>query len=108
MKTKAAILVEQNKPLVLDDIEVPVLKNGQVLVRVLVSGLCRSQINEYRGFKGPDPYLPHLMGHEGAGVVEVTTPRVKKVKPGDAVVLTWIKEKALMPGVLSTAGKDAS
>ncbi len=95
MKTKAAILLKQNQALVLDDIEIPILKNGQVLVRILASGICRSQLNEYQGLKGPDPYLPHLLGHEGAGIVEVTTPGVKKVKPGDYVVVTWIKGKGM-------------
>ncbi len=91
MKTKAAILVELNKPLVVEDIDIPVLYDGQVLVRVLASGICRSQLNEYGGLKGPDPYLPHLLGHEGAGIVEATTSSVKKVKAGDYVVMTWIK-----------------
>ena len=95
MRTKAAILVEQNQPLVIENIEIPALKNGQVLVRVLASGVCRSQLNEFEGRKGRDPYLPHLMGHEGAGIVEATTRGVKKVKPGDYVVLTWIKGKGM-------------
>lgn len=95
MKTKAAILLKQNQALILDEIEIPVLKNGQVLVRMLASGICRSQLNEYQGLKGPDPYLPHLLGHEGAGIVEVTTQGVKKVKPGDYVVVTWIKGKGM-------------
>ncbi len=98
MKTKAAILVELNKPLIVADIEIPALKDGQVLVRVLASGICRSQLNECQGFKGPDPYLPHLLGHEGAGIVEAITPSVKKVKVGDYVVMTWIKASGVDAG----------
>jgi S-(hydroxymethyl)glutathione dehydrogenase/alcohol dehydrogenase len=53
--------------------------------------VCGKQIDEITGRRGPDPYLPHLLGHEGAGVVEQVGPAVRKVKPGDHVVLHWIK-----------------
>ncbi|MFM8436713.1 MAG: alcohol dehydrogenase catalytic domain-containing protein, partial [Planctomycetia bacterium] len=69
MKSRAAILVEQKKPLVIEDVEVPALKLGQVLVKVLTSGICGSQIGEIEGVKGPDKFLPHLLGHEGCGEV---------------------------------------
>jgi S-(hydroxymethyl)glutathione dehydrogenase / alcohol dehydrogenase len=88
---KAAILVEQNKPLVVDDVPLPRLAAGQVLVRVHASGICGKQIDEVTGKRGDDPYLPHLLGHEGAGVVEDVGPGVRKVKPGDHVVLHWMK-----------------
>jgi len=55
------------------------------------SGLCRTQLNEIHGSKGRDRYLPHTLGHEGAGVVREVGPRVEKVNVGDHVVLTWIK-----------------
>lgn len=63
----------------------------QVLVRIHTSGVCGAQLNEILGIKGPDPYLPHLMGHEGSGVVEAVGELVKKVVPGDRVVLHWRK-----------------
>jgi len=49
MKTRAAILVEQKKPLVIEEVEVPAPKLGQVLVKVLASGICGSQIGEING-----------------------------------------------------------
>ncbi|MDP2278465.1 MAG: alcohol dehydrogenase catalytic domain-containing protein, partial [Nitrospirota bacterium] len=65
---KAAILVEQKKPLVIADIEAPAeLQYGQALVRIVCSGICGSQIGEIDGVKGPDKFLPHLLGHEGGG-----------------------------------------
>ena len=89
---KAAILVEQNKPLVIADIELPLkLEKGQVLVKVICSSICGSQIGEIDGVKGPDKFLPHLLGHEGGGIVEDTGPGVTRVKKGDHVVLHWRK-----------------
>ena len=94
-KTKAAILYELNKPLKIEELKLPRLEHGQVLVKVMASGVCHSQLNEIEGKKGPDKYLPHLLGHEGAGVVEEISDGVTKVKPGDHVVLTWIKGRGL-------------
>jgi len=91
MKTLAAVLYEINKPLKIEELSIPGLKKGQVLVRVAYSGICRSQLNEIKGLKGEDKYLPHTLGHEGSGVVEAVSKGVDKVKIGDRVVLTWIK-----------------
>jgi S-(hydroxymethyl)glutathione dehydrogenase/alcohol dehydrogenase len=89
---KAAILVEQRKPLVIDEIELPSsLEVGQVLVKVHYSGICGSQLGEIDGAKGEDKFLPHLLGHEASGTVIETGPGVKHVKAGDTVVLHWRK-----------------
>lgn len=89
MKTRAAILVEQHKPLVIDEVEVPAPGVGQVLVQLKTSRICGSQIGEIDGVKGPDRFLPHLLGHEGGGIVLETGPEVTHVKQGDSVVLHW-------------------
>ncbi|HYD03375.1 MAG TPA: zinc-binding dehydrogenase [Alphaproteobacteria bacterium] len=90
MKSKAAILTELNKPLIVDTIELPDhLEYGQVLVKIKYSGICGSQLGEISGVKGPDKYLPHLLGHEGGGIVEKVGSGVTVVKPGDHVVLHW-------------------
>jgi len=87
---QAAILVEQKSDLVVDTIELPEeLDVGQVLVRLKFSGICGSQIGEIDGVKGPDKWLPHLLGHEGSGEVLEVGAGVKHVQPGDSVVLHW-------------------
>ena len=91
MKSRAAILVELKQPLVVDEIELPTLGVGQVLVKVLCSGICGSQLGEIDGAKGPDRFLPHLLGHEGGGIVLETGPGVKAVRQDDRVVLHWRK-----------------
>lgn len=95
MKGRAAILVEQRKPLVIEEIEMPHLRFGQVLVRVECSGICGSQLGEINGVKGPDKFLPHLLGHEGSGRVLECGEGVRFVKPGDHVVLHWRKGPGL-------------
>ena len=91
-EVQAAILVEQNKPLIVDNIELPEkLEVGQILVEVECSGICGSQLGEITGAKGQDRYLPHLMGHEGCGVVLDVGDGVSKVDIGDKVVLHWRK-----------------
>lgn len=86
---KSAVLVELNKPLLLADVDLTELTTGQVLVKVLVSGICGSQLHEINGNKGNVKFLPHLMGHEGCGIVEGIGPGVLTVKPGDKVVMHW-------------------
>lgn len=88
--TKAAVLVELNKPLQVADIELPKeLFFGQVLVKVAYSGICGAQFNEIEGAKGPDKFLPHLLGHEGSGIVLEVGAGVKTVQAGAHVVLHW-------------------
>lgn len=87
---RAAVLTSLNAPLEIHDIEpAGPLTFGQVRVRVLSAGICGAQLQEIRGEKGGP--LPHLMGHEGCGIVEETGPGVTRVKPGDKVVMHWRK-----------------
>ncbi|SVD36234.1 uncharacterized protein METZ01_LOCUS389088, partial [marine metagenome] len=88
---KAAVLVELNKPLEIMSLRNQPLLPGQVLVKVLYSGVCRSQLMEVRGLRGEDSWLPHLLGHEGSGIVLAKGPGVTKIEVGDEVILTWIK-----------------
>jgi len=93
---KAAILVEQHQPLVVTDIDLPEqLSFGQVLVKVHYSGICGAQLNEIDGVKGPDRYLPHLLGHEGSAIVLDVGDGVKTVKKGDHVVMHWRESNGL-------------
>jgi len=99
MKTKAAILYQLKQPLVVaNDVEVPALRKGQVLVKVLYTGICRAQYNEMIGLKGPDRFLPHLLGHEASGIVVKIGRGVTKVKKGDYVALSWIKGSGIEAG----------
>lgn len=93
---KAAILYKTGHPLIVeDDVEMPKLQQGQVLVKIAFSGVCHSQLMEVQGKRGEDKYLPHMLGHEGSGVVVEVGESVTKVKPGDKVILGWIKGEGM-------------
>jgi len=87
----AAVLEKQKCQLVLSEIVPQPLEVGQVLVEVSSSGICGAQIGEIQGKNGKDRYLPHLLGHEGAGVVLEIGQGVRTVSKGDHVVLHWRK-----------------
>lgn len=110
-KMKAAILVESHKPLVVTEVGLPDrLEFGQVLVKVHYSGICASQIHEIEATKGPDNYLPHLMGHEGSATVLEVGPGVRTVKPSDKVVMHWRQGSGLQsePPSYSWNGRKAN
>lgn len=89
-KFKAAVLVNTNAPLEIQELDLPErLSFGQVLVKVHFSGICGAQINEICGAKGPDKFLPHLLGHEGSATVLEIGEGVTSVKKGDNVVMHW-------------------
>ena len=88
--TIAAVLQKSTESLLVEEIHLPLeLHSGQVLVEVITSGLCGAQINEIDAVKGPDKFLPHLLGHEGFAKVLETGPGVTTVAPGDQVVMHW-------------------
>ena len=88
---KAAVLEEIDHPLSICDVKCTDLNLGQVLVRNIVSGICGSQLHEIRGYKNNKKFLPHLMGHEGCGIVEDIGEGVSNVSIGDKVVMHWRK-----------------
>lgn len=98
-KMKAAVLARLAHPLdVISDISLTLPGRGQVLVKLAYSGVCHSQLMEARGLRGPDAYLPHLLGHEGSAKVIAIGEGVTKVAEGDLVVLGWIKGEGLDAG----------
>ena len=95
-KFKAAILEKNKSKLTICNISLSgKLKKGQILVKLIYSGICGKQLDEIEGVGGKDEYLPHLLGHEGSGIVEKIGPGVKKVKKRDKVILHWIKSSGI-------------
>lgn len=91
MKTfKAAILRELGKPLSIEELILPDPEPTQVVVKNDFSGVCRSQLMEVSGGRGPDKWLPHLLGHEAVGTIYKVGAGVRKVTPGQKVVTSWL------------------
>src|SRR6202050_2495259 len=87
---KAAILAQSRQPPGVTEIVMPdTLGVAQVLVKVLCSTICGAQLNEIAAAKGPDKFLPHLLGHEASAQVIEIGLGVTTIKPGDTVVLNW-------------------
>ena len=91
MKVKAAIAFEAAKPLVVDEIDLEGPKSGEVLVRLVATGVCHTDAFTLSG-KDPEGLFPTVLGHEGAGVVEEVGTGVSSVTPGDHVVPLYMPE----------------
>lgn len=85
---KAAVLYEAKTPLKVEDFDLPETGSGQVLVKLMASGVCHS---DWHVAKGDWPHIPipTILGHEGAGIVEEVGANVRGIQKGDHVVLTW-------------------
>lgn len=90
-KTPAAIYVEEGKPMVIDDIDLPDPGPTQVSVRHFATGVCHSQLHELHR---PNPTLPLVLGHESTGVVTAVGSGVAHLKEGDHVMVTWVPRHA--------------
>ena len=99
MKFTAAVLTHTGRPLeVIENVEVPKLRPGQLLVRIFYAGVCHSQLMEVSGARGEDKYLPHMLGHEATAEVVDIGADVSKFRQGDKVVLGWIKSSGAEAG----------
>jgi S-(hydroxymethyl)glutathione dehydrogenase/alcohol dehydrogenase len=88
MLITAPILHEVSKPQTLEQVEVDEPKAGEVLVRVVASGVCHSCYSSARG-EWNTTRVPGILGDEGSGIVERVGPGVTMVVPGDHIVLSW-------------------
>lgn len=99
-RSKAAILVEPNTPLVIDEVEFPDPAPDQVLVKLFASGICHSQLHQIHrtpqtAHRGTPAIFPSLLGHEATGVVVAAGNAVDHVQEGDHVITTWVDRGAV-------------
>jgi len=84
MKTRAAVVYELNKGFTIEELELEAPKKGELLIKVMVAGICHSDWNFVTGDSIFN--MPVVLGHEGSGVVIETGPDVSGYKKGDKVV----------------------
>jgi S-(hydroxymethyl)glutathione dehydrogenase/alcohol dehydrogenase len=87
MNTRAAILHEPGAPFRVEACDLEPPREGEVLVEVKAAGVCHSDWHLATGATAHP--LPVAAGHEGAGIVEAVGPGVRRVRPGDRVILNW-------------------
>ncbi len=91
MKARAAVAWEAQKPLEIEQIEVEGPKEGEVLLKVVASGVCHTDAFTLSG-EDPEAAFPCVLGHEGGCEVLECGPGVKDLKPGDHVIPLYIPE----------------
>ncbi|WP_435685739.1 S-(hydroxymethyl)glutathione dehydrogenase/class III alcohol dehydrogenase [Sedimenticola selenatireducens] len=91
MKAKAAVAWEAKKPLSIEMIDVEGPKEGEVLLKVIASGVCHTDAFTLSG-DDPEGVFPAVLGHEGGCEVVECGPGVKDLKPGDHVIPLYIPE----------------
>ncbi|RTL33484.1 MAG: alcohol dehydrogenase AdhP [Burkholderiales bacterium] len=87
---KAAVVRAFGQPLHLDDVPVPSLPPGQVLVKVTACGVCHTDLHAADGDWPVKPRLPFIPGHEGVGHVVAVGDGVRGVREGDRVGVPWL------------------
>jgi S-(hydroxymethyl)glutathione dehydrogenase/alcohol dehydrogenase len=85
MRIRAAVVEEFGQPLVVDELDLAEPKAGEALVRLVACGVCHTDLYTASG-ADPSGYVPCVLGHEGAGVVESVGEGATSVMPGDHVV----------------------
>ena len=91
MKTRAAVAWEAGKPLQIEEIDIEGPRAGEVLVRIIATGVCHTDAFTLSG-DDPEGLFPAVLGHEGGGIVEEVGPGVTSVKPGDHVIPLYTAE----------------
>lgn len=87
---KAAVVHQFKKPLTLEEVLIPTPGPGQILVKVVASGVCHTDLHAADGDWPVKPHLPFIPGHEGVGYVAALGQGVKSVKEGDRVGIPWL------------------
>ncbi len=91
MKSRAAIAFEAGKPLEIEEVDVEGPKEGEVLLRIVATGVCHTDEFTLSG-ADPEGLFPSILGHEGGAVVEEVGTGVTSVKAGDHVIPLYVPE----------------
>ena len=88
MRITAAVVPVRSAPFEIETLDVAAPLADEVLVRVVASGMCHTDLHARDGYFSNLPY-PVVCGHEGAGIVEQVGAAVTDLSPGDSVVISF-------------------
>ncbi|MBE4599402.1 S-(hydroxymethyl)glutathione dehydrogenase/class III alcohol dehydrogenase [Vibrio navarrensis] len=91
IKSRAAVAWGPNQPLKMEEVEVMLPRKGEVLVRIVASGVCHTDAFTLSG-DDPEGVFPAILGHEGGGIVEMVGEGVTSVEVGDHVIPLYTAE----------------
>jgi S-(hydroxymethyl)glutathione dehydrogenase / alcohol dehydrogenase len=100
VKTRAAVAWEAGRPLTIERVDLAGPEAGEVLVRIVASGVCQTDAFTLSG-ADPEGLFPAILGHEGAGIVEEIGRGVTSVAPGDHVIPLYVPECGTCDACLS-------
>jgi propanol-preferring alcohol dehydrogenase len=89
-KMRAAVVHEFGRPLRIEEVDVPEVRPGRILVKIEASGVCHTDLHAASGDWPVKPSLPFIPGHEGVGYVSAVGAGVTHVKEGDRVGVPWL------------------
>ncbi|SFU16422.1 alcohol dehydrogenase, propanol-preferring [Kosakonia arachidis] len=87
---KAAVVKAFGQPLVIEEVMVPAVAPGKILVKIAATGVCHTDLHAAEGDWPVKPNPPFIPGHEGVGLVVAVGPGVTHVKEGDRVGVPWL------------------
>ncbi|MBD0788460.1 S-(hydroxymethyl)glutathione dehydrogenase/class III alcohol dehydrogenase [Vibrio sp. Y2-5] len=91
IKSRAAVAWGPNQPLKIEEVDVMLPRKGEVLVRIVASGVCHTDAFTLSG-EDPEGVFPSILGHEGGGIVEMVGEGVTSVEVGDHVIPLYTAE----------------
>ena len=91
IKSKAAVAWGPGEPLKMEELDVELPKKGEVLVRIIATGVCHTDAFTLSG-EDPEGVFPAVLGHEGGGIVEMVGEGVTSVEVGDHVIPLYTAE----------------
>ncbi len=91
IKSRAAVAWGPNEPLKIEEVDVMLPKKGEVLVKIIATGVCHTDAFTLSG-EDPEGIFPSILGHEGGGIVEQVGEGVTSVQPGDHVIPLYTAE----------------
>ncbi|MBL6613132.1 MAG: alcohol dehydrogenase AdhP [Reyranella sp.] len=89
---RAAVVHAFGKPLKIEEVPIPTPGPGEVLVKIVATGVCHTDLHAAGGDWPVKPAPPFIPGHEGAGIVAALGPGVMGLKEGDAVGIAWLHD----------------